>query len=362
MKVDWEKLKDLNKPYFKSLKTDIEKIESNGNYILGSNVQNLEKNIEKYLNVKYCIAVGNGLDALTLSLMSLDLPKNSEVIVPSNTFYASVLSIIRAGLKPILCEPNKDSFNITKDNIEKLINKKTKAIMVVHLYGNPCKMNEICKLAKKYKLKIIEDCAQAFGADIRGKKVGSFGDVAAFSFYPTKNLGGIGDAGLIATNNPKVYNYCRKARTYGGENYKYTVKGINSRMDEVHAAFLNNKLKDIDKINNQKIKNATLYLKGINNPNVILPSVDKDTKHIFHIFCVRVKRRDEFKKYLENNGIRTLIHYPIPLYKQKALKKYIKSSYKISSELSKTILSLPCSAAHTKEEIEYVIKIINDFR
>ena len=362
MKVDWEKLKDVNKPYFKSLKKDIERIANNGNYILGSNVQRLEEKIAEYLNVKYTVGVGNGLDALTLSLMALGLPKNSEVVVPSNTFYASVLSIIRAGLKPVLCEPDEESFNITTENIEKLINKNTKAIMAVHLYGNPCQMNEICKLAKKYKLKVIEDCAQAFGADINGKKIGSFGDVSAFSFYPTKNLGGIGDAGLIATNNPNVYSYCRKARTYGGENYQYTIRGINSRMDEIHAAFLNSKLNDIDKINNRKIKNAKLYIRGINNSNIILPVVNEGYKHVFHIFCVRVKRRDELKKYLENHGIRALIHYPIPLCKQKVLDKYVKCSYNISSKLSDTILSLPCSAAHTKEEIEYVIKVINDFR
>lgn len=362
MNVEWEKLNELNRPYFKQLQKDLKQIEENGNYILGSNVQKFETNMSKYLGVKYCVAVGNGLDALTLSLMSLNLPENSEVIVPSNTFYASVLSILRAGLKPILCEPDMNTFNIDPNNIERLITKNTKAIMVVHLYGNPCDMKSICKLAKKYRLRIIEDCAQGFGASILGKKVGSFGTVAAFSFYPTKNLGGIGDAGLIATNSYKLYNFCKKSRTYGGENYKYTVKGINSRMDEIHAIFLNRKLNDIDKINDRKIDNANLYLNGIKNPIIKLPEVDKKCKHVFHIFCIRTNKRDELKKYLEDNGVRTLIHYPIPLYKQKVLHEHIEKTYMVSNKLSKTILSLPCSAAHTKEEIQYVIKLINDFR
>ena len=362
MRVNWEKLNTLNKPYFRMLRKDIKSIRNSGQYILNKKVERFEKEVANYLNIKYCTAVGNGLDALTIALLSLNLPSGSEVIVPSNTFYASVLSIIRAGLKPVLCEPDIDSFNITSDGIKKLINKKTSAIMVVHLYGNPCRMKEICSLAKENGLKVIEDCAQAFGSDINGKKLGTFGDVAAFSFYPTKNLGGIGDAGLIATNNNVIYNYARKARTYGGENYIYDVKGINSRMDEIHAAFLTNKLKDIDKINNKKIENAQLYLKKINNPNIILPKVETGFKHIFHIFCIKVNDRDSFKQYLDKRGIKTLIHYPVPLAKQKVLNGIIKGKYPVSNGLSETILSLPCSAAHTKKEIEYVIKVINNYR
>ena len=361
MRVNWEKLNCLNKPYFDYLRKGITEIEDDCKYILGKNVKELEEKIAAYLGVKYCVAVGNGLDALTISLLSLNLPKNSEVIVPSNTFFASVLSIIRAGLKPVLCEPNLESFNITSDEIEKLITDKTSAIMVVHLYGNPCEMDKIISLAKKYKLKIIEDCAQAFGAQYLGKKIGTFGDLGAFSFYPTKNLGGIGDGGLIATNNRNLYNFCRKTRSYGGENYKYDIIGINSRMDEIQAMFLLKKLEDIDKINDIKIRNANLYLKNVKNKNIILPKISNNSKSVFHIFCVKVKNRDNFIKYLNENNIYPLIHYPIPLFKQKALKQYINGKYPISNLLSNTIVSLPCSAAHTEEEIKYVIDIINKY-
>ena len=255
----------------------------------------------------------------------------------------------------------KNTFNITNEGIEPLITDKTSAIMVVHLYGNPCEMGKICSLAKKHNLKIIEDCAQAFGATYNDKKVGSIGTIGAFSFYPTKNLGGIGDGGLITTNDEELYKFCTKARSYGGENYKYDIIGINSRMDDIVASFLLAKLKDIDELNNNKINNASLYLKNIKNDCVILPSVTPNSKSVFHIFCLRVKSRDKFREYLKENNINTLIHYPIPLYKQGALKEYINKEYPISEELSNTIVSLPCSAAHSKEEIEYVIDTINKY-
>ena len=235
--INWEELKRLNSKYFKNLKRELINLEDTAQYTLGPNVQKLEKEIAKYIGVKYCVAVGNGLDALTISLKSLNLESGSEVIVPSNTFYASVLAIIRANLVPVLCEPNLDTYNIEVSNIKKLITNKTKAILPVHLYGRPCQMEEICKLANEYNLKIVEDCAQAFGAEYHGQKVGSFGDLAAFSFYPTKNLGGIGDSGMIATNDINLYNYCKLARSYGGDKYHYDVEGINSRMDEIQALF-----------------------------------------------------------------------------------------------------------------------------
>lgn len=361
MKVDWEELRRINKPFFNQLKKELDNIEEECHYILGSKVEKLEKELTKYLSVKYCVAVGNGLDALTIALKSLKLPNSSEVIVPSNTFYASVLAIIRAGLTPVLCEPDKDTFNITSEGIEKLITKKTSAIMAVHLYGNPCEMNKISSLAKKYNLKIIEDCAQAFGATYNDKKVGTIGTIGAFSFYPTKNLGGIGDGGLIATNDEELYNYCLKARNYGGEKYNYDIIGINSRMDDIVASFLLSKLKDVDSLNDKKIENASLYFNNIKNDKVILPTITPNSKSVFHIFCLRVKSRDKFSEYLKENNIRTLIHYPIPLYKQKALKNYIDKDYPVSNELSNTIISIPCSAGHTKKEIEYVIDVINKY-
>ena len=361
--INWEELRRLNFKYFKSLKKELKNLEDNAQYILGQNVQNLEEQIAQYLGVKYCVAVGNGLDALTIALKSLNLEPNSEVIVPSNTFYASVLAIIRANLKPVLCEPNINTYNIEIDDIEKLITTKTKAIMPVHLYGRACQMEEICTLANKYDLKIVEDCAQAFGAEYHGQKVGSFGTLAAFSFYPTKNLGSIGDGGMIATNDANLYNYCKLARSYGGDKYRYDIEGINSRMDEIQALFLLNKLKDIDKINSKKIANAKLYFKYLKNPKLILPAkTEKNSLNVFHIFCIRTEDRNRLKEYLEANNIQSIIHYPIPIFEQGTLKELINEEYPISKKISDTVLSIPCSAAHTKNEIMEVIRVLNNYR
>lgn len=357
--IQWEDLSKLNRPYMKRLHKNIKELEKTGNYTMGKNVELLEHECCKYFNSKYAIACGNALDGLTLSLKALEIPDGSEVIVPSNTFYATVLAILRNNLIPVFCEPDIDTFNISPKNIEKKITNKTKAIMCVHLYGKPCNMYEINKIAKKYNLKVIEDGAQAFGATYNNKKVGNLSDVGVFSFYPTKNLGGIGDAGIIITNNQSIYEFARKARSYGGMNYKYEVEGINSRMDEIQAMFLLNKFRDIDKINKKKINNANIYLENITNPNIILPKVEKGEVHVFYIFAIRCKKRDELKRYLEKNGVITLVHYPIPLNKQPILEK--NERFKVAEEISSTELSLPCSAIHTKNEIMKVVRLINKF-
>ncbi|MDO5556424.1 MAG: DegT/DnrJ/EryC1/StrS family aminotransferase [Clostridia bacterium] len=358
--IEWENLSKLNKPYITVLRTDINILNNTGKYTMGEFVEEFEKECCKYFNSKYAIACGNALDGLTLSLRALKIPKNSEVIVPSNTFYATALAILRNNLIPVLCEPDLNTFNIDFKNIEQKITSKTKAIICVHLYGKPCDMDKIKKIAKKYKLKIIEDGAQAFGAVYKNAKVGNLSDAGVFSFYPTKNLGGIGDAGIIITNNKEIYEFARKARSYGGNNYRYEVEGINSRMDEIQAMFLLNKFKDIEKINEKKIKNANLYLKHIINKSIILPKIDENEKHVFYIFAIRCKRRDELQKYLQENGVNALIHYPIPLNKQPVINE--KKTYEIAEEISSTELSLPCSAVHTKQEIMRVIKLINKFK
>ena len=358
--IQWENLSKLNKPYMKKLHKNIKELDKTGNYTMGKYVELLEQKCCGYFNSKYAIACGNALDGLTLSLKALEIPEGSEVIVPSNTFYATVLAILRNNLIPVFCEPDLDTFNISPSNIEKKITSKTKAIMCVHLYGKPCNMNAINKIARKYNINVIEDSAQAFGASYYNKRVGTLADIGVFSFYPTKNLGGIGDAGIIITNNKKVYEYSKKARSYGGVNYKYEVEGINSRMDEIQAMFLLDKFEDIDKINDKKINNANLYLKNINNPNIILPKIEENEKHVFYIFAIRCKRRDELKKYLEENGVNTLVHYPIPLNKQPILEKNEK--YEVAEEISNTELSLPCSAIHSKKEIMKVIELINEFK
>lgn len=359
-KIEWENLSKLNKPYMEALHKKIEILEKTGNYTMGKYVAEFEQECCKYFKTKYAVACGNALDGLTLALKALNLPEKSEVIVPSNTFYATVLAILRNGLIPVLCEPDIETFNISAKNIEEKITNKTKAIMCVHLYGKPCNMEEINKIAKKYELKVIEDGAQAFGAEFKGNKVCALSDAGIFSFYPTKNLGGIGDAGMIITNNEEIYNFSKKARSYGGENYLYEVNGINSRMDEIQAMFLLEKFKDIEKINDRKIENANLYLKNINNSNIILPKVDvENEKHVFYIFAVRCNKRDELKKYLAENNITGIVHYPIPLNKQPVLG--IKEKFEIAERISAEELSLPCSSAHTESEILNVIDIINKF-
>ena len=358
--INWEKLSKVNEPYMQKLHTDVDVLGKTGNYIMGGYVKKFEETCCKYFNSKYAIACGNGLDGLTIALGGLNLPEGSEVIVPSNTFYATVLAILRNNLVPILCEPDLETFNISPKNIEAKITNKTKAIMCVHLYGKPCDMEKINNIAYKYDLKVIEDGAQSFGATYHGKKCGNLSDAGVFSFYPTKNLGGIGDGGIIITNNEQINQFARKARSYGGENYKYEVNGINSRMDEIQAMFLLNKFKDIEKINANKIRNASLYLTNITNKNIILPKIDANEKHVFYIFAIRCKKRNKLRKYLKENGIETLIHYPIPLHKQPVLN--MKEEYKMADEISNTVLSLPCSAAHSQNEIMKVVKIINEFK
>lgn len=358
--IRWEKLNEVNRTYFESFYKNLKELEETGLYTMGKNVKEFENKVKEYVGTKYAVACGNALDGLTLSIKALNLPKNSEVIVPSNTFYASVLAIIRNGLIPVFCEPNINKYNIEAKEIEKLITEKTRAILVVHMYGNMCDMDDINRFAKEKGLYIVEDCAQAFGADYKGIKAGNLSDVGVFSFFPTKNLGGVGDAGMIVTNSEKIYEFARVARNYGGENYNYTIEGINSRMDEIQAIFLKDKFNDIDKLNDLKIRNANLYLNNIKNNNIILPEITQNSKHIYYIFPIRCKKRDELKKYLKDNGIEALIHYPIPLNKMPVFEKYNKEC-KVAEEISNTELSLPCSAAHTEEEINRIIDIINEF-
>lgn len=358
--IRWEKLNEVNRKYFGSLYENMKELEENGLYTMGKNVEQFENDVKDYIGTKYAIGCGNGLDGLTLAIKSLGIPKGSEVIVPSNTFYASVLAILRNGLIPVFCEPNINTYNIEAENIKKLITLKTKAILVVHLYGNLCDMDAISAVAEENGLYVIEDCAQSFGAQYKDKMSGNLSDVGVFSFFPTKNLGGIGDAGMIVTNNKEIYEFAKLARSYGGVNYNYVVEGINSRMDEIHAIFLKEKLKDIDQINDAKIKNANLYLKNIKNDNIILPEITLDSKNVYYIFPIRCQKRDDLKKYLFEHGVESFVHYPIPLNKMPVFKGMDKE-YEIAEEISATELSLPCSAAHTEEEINKVIELINQF-
>jgi dTDP-4-amino-4,6-dideoxygalactose transaminase len=363
MKVKYESLTDVNKHFEHAFMDQFRVLLSKGWYILGDEVLSFENNFASYLGMNSVVGVGNGLDALVLSIEALGLPRNSEIIVPANTYIATILSIIRSGHKPILVEPDILTYNIDPNKIERAITKSTRVILVVHMYGKPCEMNSILSIANKYNIKIIEDCAQAHGAQFDGVFCGNFGDVSAFSFYPTKNLGCLGDGGAIATNNYAISEKIRTLRNYGSKTkYKNELIGYNSRLDEIQASFLNIKLKYLDEINNHKISLAKLYFDNIHNDLLILPAINKFEKHVFHIFNIRTTHRDKLKIYLEENGVKTEVHYPIAPHKQLAYKNILDGKYPITEEIHSTTLSLPISFGHTETDISYVIDVLNNYK
>lgn len=359
--IQYENLKKVNEPFMDELKKAAIQTIEKGWYVLGEEVSNFEKEFAAFTNTKYCVGVANGLDAITLSLLALDLPKNSEVIVPANTYIASILSILHAGYKPVLVEPDIKTYNIDPSKIEKKITSKTSAILVVHLYGKVCDMNPILKIKNKYNLKLIEDCAQSHGASYMGKKAGAFGEAAAFSFYPTKNLGAIGDAGAVVTNIEKIKDKVNMLRNYGSaKRYVNEVIGYNSRLDELQAAFLRVKLIHLTDMNNHKKKLAKIYLNGLSD-KFILPEKDSNFDDVYHIFNIRHLERDKIRDYLLKNQIKSDVHYPIPPHKQKALVKYSSEYLPVSDEIHNTTLSLPISFSHTEKEIETVVEILNKY-
>jgi len=360
--VPYESLKILNASFEEQFKTKLSDFLQKGWYILGEEVQSFEQNFAAWHKENHVIGVANGLDALILSLRCCDFKHGDEVIVPANTYIATILSIIHCGLVPILVEPDPLTYNIDPKAIPSAITEKTVAIMVVHLYGQCCEMDPILELAKKHQLKIIEDCAQAHGAKYKDKLAGTFGDFGAFSFYPTKNLGALGDAGAIICKSPEDDKKLRQLRNYGSEKkYHNGVIGYNSRLDELQAAFLNVKLPGLNKINEHKRKLAAIYDKNL-NPSFIKPTAALDYHHVYHIYNILHPERDRLKQYLLENNIGTEIHYPVAPQHQTALKGHLKSDdYPISLNIHQTTLSLPCSFAHTEEEIYHVVQILNNF-
>ncbi len=360
--IEYENLGKVNKKFREELLKTFETVLDSGWFILGKNVTEFEDNFAEYIGTKSCVGVGSGLDALTLSIKALNLQKGSEIIVPSNTYIATILAIIHCNLTPVLVEPDIKTYNIDPDKIEEKINSKTKAVLVVHLYGKSCDMDPVVSIAEKNNLKIIEDCAQSHGTKYKGKVTGSFGDLSAFSFYPTKNLGAFGDAGCVTTNNNNYTQVLKQLRNYGSDiKYQNELAGFNSRMDEMQAAFLKVKLNHLDEINSHKRNIAKIYFDNLKN-DFIKPVIDKDYYDIYHIFCIRHPKRDKLKEYLLNNNIKTEIHYPIPPYKQNATKNLWESeSFPISDEIHNTILSLPCSYGHKEDEIYKVIEVMNKF-
>lgn len=360
--IEYENLGRLNQPYFEQFRKAFDDILRGGWYILGKNVNAFEQEFASYCGSKYCIGVASGLDALFLSLRSLNLNKGDEVLAPSNTYIATILAIIQNGQKPVLVEPNLATYNIDPGKIEEKISPRTKAIMVVHLYGKCCEMNPVLELCRKYRLSLIEDCAQAHGANYKGNKAGSFGDFGAFSFYPTKNLGALGDAGAVVTNN---INYCDtllKLRNYGSHvKYVNDIAGFNSRLDELQAGFLLIKLKYLAQINERKRRLASIYLGNLKK-DFILPFVHSDFYDVYHIFNIRHPQRDELKNYLLKNEIKTEIHYPIPPHRQKAFNDFFDGEeYPVADLIHNTTLSLPVSTIHTDDDVLRVVEILNKF-
>ncbi len=360
--IEYENLNNLNQSLFNEYKVAFNEVLESGWYVLGTKVKEFEKQFASYCSATHCVGVANGLDALNLSLRAFSFEKGSEVLVPSNTYIATILSIVENGLQPILVEPNIDTYNIDPTLLEQAITPKTRAIMVVHLYGKVCDMDPILAIAKKHGLKVIEDCAQSHGAKYKGKLSGSFGDYAAHSFYPTKNLGALGDAGAVTTNNDELANKIKVLRNYGSEiKYYNEVVGVNSRLDELQAALLLVKLKYMEKITSHKRELASIYLNGLKS-DFIMPQVHPDYFDVYHIFNIRHLKRDALKDYLLKNNIKTEIHYPVAPNKQKAMIGILdKQQTPIAQEIHETTLSLPISYFHSKETIQQVVDVMNSF-
>lgn len=364
IKVPFVSFKPMERELDEQLRSAFERVYTRSWYIGGIEDENFEKDFAQFCNVKYCVGTGNGLDALMLSLKALGVGSGDEVIVPSNTFIATALAVTYVGATPVFVEPNINTFNIDVNKIEEKITPKTKAIMPVHLYGQPCDMDKIMDSAKKHNLYVVEDSAQAHGALYKGKRVGSFGDAAGFSFYPGKNLGALGDAGAVVTNNNELAEKIRAFGNYGSDyKYHHIYKGNNSRLDEMQAAFLSIKLSCLDRMNEERRKIAKKYLDRIDNPLVKLPVVEEFAQPVWHIFAVRCDKRNEFEKYLCDNGIGTNKHYPIPMHLQECYKDlgYQQGDFPIAEEISKTELSLPMFYGMSDEQVEYVITKINEF-
>ncbi len=358
--IEYENLKQANAPFFEEFKKKFAEFLDSGWYILGNEVKNFETAFANFCGAEHCVGLASGLDALILALDAMNFPSGSEVIVPANTYIATILAIARNGLKPVLIEPDINSYNINPALIEEKINDRTRAIIVVHLYGKCCDMEKIVAVANKYNLVLIEDVAQAHGAKFKGKKAGTFG-IGCFSFYPTKNLGALGDAGAIITNDTDLADKLRYLRNYGSKiKYYNEYPGFNSRLDEIQAAFLSIKLRSLDEINDHKRLLARIYLANLNK-NFILPDVHPDFFDVYHIFPIRHQRRDELRAYLLEKGIKTEIHYPLPPHRQKAMSGIISGEYPISEEIHQTILSLPISFFHQKEDILKVCEVINQW-
>lgn len=364
MNVPFVSFKPMEQELDADLRAAFERVYTASWYIEGKEDENFEKKFAEFCHTQYCIGVGNGLDALMLALKALGVGKGDEVIVPSNTYIATALAVTYVGATPIFVEPDIRTYNIDPTKIEEKITMKTKAIMPVHLYGQPCDMDPIMAIAQKYNLFVVEDCAQAHGATYNGRVIGNFGDAAGFSFYPGKNLGALGDAGAVVTYSKEIADKVRALGNYGSDyKYHHIYQGNNSRLDELQAAFLAAKLPHLNRMNEERRRIAKCYLEGIKNPEIILPFVPDYAEPVWHVFAIRTKKRDELAAYLADKGISTNKHYPIPMHMQDCYKELNipQGELPIAKEISATELSLPMFYGMTDEQVAFVINNINQF-
>lgn len=364
--VSFLNLKKINQMMRAELIAACSEVIDSGWYIVGSAVEDFEKAFAHYCKTEFCIGVGNGLDALTLTLRAWKelklLKEGDEVIVPANTYIASVLAITENRLIPVFVEPEMLSFNLNPEAVERAITSKTRVILPVHLYGQLADMPTILDIAKRHQLLVLEDSAQAHGASMNGRKAGNWGDASGFSFYPGKNLGALGDAGAVTTHDPELAHLLRALRNYGSqEKYKNHYQGVNSRLDEIQAAMLRVKLKYLETQNGHRRQVAQMYRQGINNAAIRLPSVAKEEQHVWHLFVIRSAHRTALQQHLKQQGIETLIHYPIPPHQQHAYKTYNQHAYPLTERMHQEVLSLPISPSISFAEVKRVIDACNAF-
>ena len=365
--IRYNDLKAINRRYELWITEAITRVAASGWYIRGKEGETFEEAFADYCGCRHCIGTGNGLDALSIILQAYRelriMKSGDEVIVPANTFIATILAVIQAGLKPVLCEPDPLTFNIDTTKIESLITERTRAIIPVHLYGLTADMANIRTIADKYTLKVIEDAAQAHGAYYDDKRAGNLGDAAAFSFYPGKNLGALGDGGAITTNDHELAETARAIANYGSQKkYVHTYRGVNSRLDEIQAAALTVKLSGLDTDNDIRRNIARRFLNEISNEYMTLPQTENFDRHVFHIFAITSPERDRLQQHFTDNGIETLIHYPIPPHKQESLTQYSYMHLPITERIHNEVLSLPCNPSLTQDEVSHIVETANSFR
>ena len=356
-------LKKINSQYHDEILVAMERVLDSGWFILGKELMEFEQQFAAYCGTRHCLGTGNGLDALTLILKAFDFPAGSEVIVPANTYIASILSVSNCDLKPVLVEPEPNTYNIDPRKIEEKITPRTKAIMAVHLYGQLCDMERIKEIADNHQLKVIEDVAQAHGAMAsNGQKAGSLSDAAAFSFYPSKNLGALGDGGAVCSNDVELMKRIYSLRNYGSQKkYINEFRGMNSRLDELQAAILCVKLKKLDEEINRRREIANAYLAGIDNEKIVLPAVTAPEAHTWHLFVIRTVERDAFIKFLADRKIETSVHYPLPPHQQQAYKEWNDLSFPLTEQIHREVVSLPMGSHLSDVQVNNVISAIQSY-